>query len=431
MESNHGENLLNTFSISTNNNEVSTSNFTLRFLRNRNKLSPQQPNFVSVIILIALFGLTQLYFSEKTDESVAKQMVLDTPVEAIGTAANDNTDDMNNKNLTSESEEPAFSHCQSPYEQIWVNSQLPSWAKKQPELRDIENDIPPNERICFVHVGKTGGSSIGCSLGFSLHCTNSSRVMGGLLPRRTTRLFHADTYDCFDDSAYFMFVVRDPVRRIQSDFLYERPLNERILKKYFPEYFQNRKSYYLDCPFRTMEDVVRYGLLMNSTAREECKMRAYTALWGTKHFACHHYFNYQFHLEGLPKDARILVIRNEHMVQDWNTIEHFIGGQKDIIPLNVTLDRMNVNRNPQAERDKHLSPASRRIVCAQLCNEIVNYKKILRLALNLDPSDVRQSMNELRLQCPEMADVEEGECELPMPDIRNKLVNNRGYRVKT
>ena len=118
----------------------------------------------------------------------------------------------------------------------------------------------------------------------------------------------------------------------------------------------------------------------------------------------------------------------QHLVQDWNAVEHFIGGQKDIIPPNSTLDKMNVNKNPQAEQDKSLSPASQRIVCAQLCNEIVSYKKILRRALNLNPSDVRETMEELRLQCPEMVDVEEGECKLSMPDIKEKLVNTRGYR---
>ncbi|KAL7474954.1 hypothetical protein ACHAWX_000047 [Stephanocyclus meneghinianus] len=117
------------------------------------------------------------------------------------------------------------------------------------------------------------------------------------------------------------------------------------------------------------------------------------------------------------------------MVQDWNSVEHFIGGQKDIIPPNVTLDRMNVNKNPQADGDKNLSPASQRIVCAQLCNEIVTYKKILRLALNLNPGDVRKTMEELRAQCPEMADVKEGGCALPMPNIRSKLVDNRGHHM--
>lgn len=50
------------------------------------------------------------------------------------------------------------------------------------------------------------------------------------------------------------------------------------------------------------------------------------------------------------------------------------------------------------------------------------------MALNLKPSDIRETMEELRLQCPEMADMEEGDCKLPMPDIREKLINTRGYR---
>jgi hypothetical protein len=115
-------------------------------------------------------------------------------------------------------------------------------------------------------------------------------------------------------------------------------------------------------------------------------------------------------------------------VQDWNGVEHFIGGVKEIIPPNTTLDRQNENKHDGADQDRHLSPESQRIVCAQLCNEIVNYKNILRRALNLNPSDVRETIEELRLQCPEMADMEEGDCALSMPDIKEKLVNTRGYR---
>ena len=92
------------------------------------------------------------------------------------------------------------------------------------------------------------------------------------------------------------------------------------------------------------------------------------------------------------------------------------------------MSRQNVNKYADAENDKSLTPASQRIVCAQLCNEIVTYKKILKLALNLNPSDIRESIEELRLQCPEIADKEERDCELEMPDIRDKLINTRVYR---
>jgi len=317
----------------------------------------------------------------------------------------------------------SYSDKNSPYEQIWINSRLPRWATKSEQFTKIEDSITPGERICYVHVGKAGGSSVGCSLGFQLHCTNTSQPMEGLLPQRTTRMFHADTYDCHDDSGFFLFVVRDPVKRIQSDFLYERPFSEVQLKNQFPEYYERRKHFYMDCKWRTMEEFVKYGL--KKPKSDTCKARAYNALWGTKHYPCHFYFNYQFHLEGLPQNAKILVIRNEHLINDWNGVEEFIGGKKDIIPPNQTLAVMN--KSQKDESDKYLSDESKQIVCRELCNEIVNYKKILKRALNLNKDDLRETLEELRQQCPEYADVKEGECPFPMPDIAEKLVNSRGY----
>ena len=341
----------------------------------------------------------------------------------------------------------------------------------------METTNRPEERICFVHVGKAGGSSVGCQLGFSLHCdtasnatssTSESAAAAGLLPLRTTRIFHADTYDCHDDSAYFLFVVRDPLERIKSAFLYERPWDEASLKEYAPTYYDRRKAFYLDCPFWHLEDYVQLGLgdaVMKHTDRptnggngekggrkkggppprpeyypksatengqfgkvgpvsEECKMRAFAAVWGTRHYTEHFYFNYQFHFEGIPENARVLVIRNEHLVQDWNGVEEFIGGEKEIIPPDYTVPVMN--KSKKKERDRYLSKDSVRIMCRELCNEILNYKKLLRRALNLNQADIAQSMEELRNSCPKEADLEE--CPLPMPDIREKLINTRGYK---
>ena len=126
-----------------------------------------------------------------------------------------------------------FSHSDisSPYEQIFVVERLPAYQKKKsPEAQQIEKTISPTDRICFVHVGKSGGSTVGCALGFGLHCYNNTKMMDGLLPRRTTNMFHADCYDCYDESANFLFVVRNPLERIKSAFLYERPYGINWLK---------------------------------------------------------------------------------------------------------------------------------------------------------------------------------------------------------
>ncbi|KAL7536483.1 hypothetical protein ACHAXR_007876 [Thalassiosira sp. AJA248-18] len=350
-----------------------------------------------------------------------------------GNSNNDNSRlrfSSSNQNQLATTNRFSYSKIKSPYEEIWINSHLPGWAKKKRAFRAIEDTIAPEERICYVHVGKAGGSSVGCGLGFSLHCNNSTqKPLGGLLPQRTTRLFHADTYDCHDNSAYFLFVVRNPVERIKSAFLYDRPKSEASLKKHFPEYYERRKNFYLDCPsFGVMERFVQDGLTKHGHATEVCKIRAFTALRGERHFSCHMYFNYQFHLEGIPENAKILTIRNEHLVQDWNFAEHFIGGEREIIPpeeANTTIGVMN--KSTKDSQDKYLSEESTLLVCRQLCNEIVSYKKILRRSLNLNYQEIERSIEELRQTCPKYADYEEGDCPFPMPDITEKLIDMRGY----
>ena len=322
-----------------------------------------------------------------------------------------------------------FTMNASPYEQIWVNNRLPGWAMKRPSFRQIEATIPPEQRICFVHVGKAGGSTVGCALGFSLHCNYAQSPLDGLLPSRSTRMFHADTYDCHDNSAYFLFVVRNPIERIKSAFLYERPKSEAYLKLAFPEYYERRKELYIDCPsFGIMEQFVQDGLKYSGHADETCKMRAITSVRGEQHYNCHMYFNYQFHLEGIPKNGKIITIRNEHLIKDWNTIEHYIGGVHEIISgekANKTIAIMN--KNSVHVMDKELSHESTTILCSMLCNEIVNYKKILRQSLNLNYLDVQTSIDELRVTCGTYADYEEGECPVPMPNIQQKLIETRGY----
>lgn len=100
--------------------------------------------------------------------------------------------------------------------------------------------------MCFVHVGKAGGSAVGCSLGFSLHCGNTTQI-GGILPKITTTIFHKDVYNCHEDDARYLFVVRDPIERARSAFNYDRPneaegpTNARYIR------------YYDECAFSTID----------------------------------------------------------------------------------------------------------------------------------------------------------------------------------
>ncbi|KAL3804861.1 hypothetical protein HJC23_006633 [Cyclotella cryptica] len=305
----------------------------------------------------------------------------------------------------------------SPYEQRFPNDRLTHGFKKS---IPYNNNIPPNKQICFVHVGKAGGSTIGCSLGFSLHCSSSGQVIpNSILPVVTTHAFHRGVYDCQDDAAYFLFVIRDPLARLLSAFNYDRPQEHEKLSKW--QRF-HKKEFYLDCPYWTLEEVAQNGLLDSTgTTSTVCRRRARSAIRGTEQFIPHWFFNYQYYYEFIPLEAKILVIRNDHIVDDWNGIEYMLDGNGDV--LNPSLLPEN-NVHDKNATDLYLSDDSKIALCRSLCNEIQIYKDILRRAVNFIEEDVQISLEELRLSCPSEAisDV----CDEPKPDITKKI-NDRKF----
>mmetsp|Transcript_29204 Transcript_29204/g.60838 ORF Transcript_29204/g.60838 Transcript_29204/m.60838 type:complete len:299 (-) Transcript_29204:379-1275(-) len=233
-----------------------------RFTLSNNDHTKIQYTF-AIAIVVMLLIIHILSISDGNDISSTNQGVIGLRFSYYNNNNNQNNQKDNNNKLEIKTNQFTHSKINSPYEQIWINSPLPHWAKKTHAFRKIESTIPPSQRICYVHVGKAGGSSVGCSLGFSLHCNNHTQLpLEGRMPQRATRMFHADTYDCHDDSAYFLFIVRNPVERVKSAFLYDRPKSEKELKRTtLPEDYRRRKEYYLDCPsFGVMERMVQDGL---------------------------------------------------------------------------------------------------------------------------------------------------------------------------
>lgn len=108
-------------------------------------------------------------------------------------------------------------------------------------------------------------------------------------------------------------------------------------------------------------------------------------------------------------------------VEDWNNIEKLFGGRVD------TLNPMRVSRHNTntwlAPGDLIFTNESRKILCSALCNDILVYKKILRLAKNLAEQHVQASLAELKVNCPE---TELEVCPEIMPDIALKIEENRG-----
>ena len=311
-----------------------------------------------------------------------------------------------------------------PYERIWPGLKLPDYMHKDSQF-DIKS-VPADKKSCFVHVGKTAGSTVGCSLGFNLHCESKVRASEFLLSNYTTNMFHSQMYDCDDETtAFFIFVVRNPMDRWISAFNYDNPSRDwdGFRKQYGEKHFMFRHKLYAECPFDTVNDVGE-ALSPNSNVTDMCKSRAKASIDGTEHFGCHHYFNYQFHLEAIPRDATIMTLRTEHLVEDWNSIERQLGGEEVLEQDNKVIARNNVNKASN-NKLKYLSEESRRLICAKLCNEIESYKKILRLSINLIKKQVQESIDEFMDSCP--IEALATTCNDPMPNITDKLVNSRGY----
>jgi hypothetical protein len=276
----------------------------------------------------------------------------------------------------------------STYEKQNPGHGLAQWAKKPFYTR---TEIPDNKRVCFVHVGKTAGSSMGCLLGFTLYCDGRGNIttVSGLLPRYTTNLNHDSFNDCPDDTAYYLFAVRHPLERIQSWFVYDRKNMVHLKNNH------NQAKLFVDCPFRTLNDLAELGLADGGNTTETCRRRAKKGIQGLERFGFHAYFNYAHYYRSVPRGAKILATRTKHLVEDWNTAEVLLGGQPN------SLENMHhQNAGDKRAPDHYLSDKARSLLCRALCHEILIYKVLLVKALNLNRSQVETSLAELKSSCP-------------------------------
>lgn len=124
--------------------------------------------------------------------------------------------------------------------------------------------------------------------------------------------------------------------------------------------------------------------------------------------------NSQYFLRQTPPNATLMVIRTEHLVDDWNSVEaylsaHKISGDKTEKPF-VADERhfKDSNKSDKTEADKYLSEEARALLCSALCREIQTYKEILSRAVNLRPEDLAVSLQELNVSCPKEA--QKNEC---------------------
>ena len=264
--------------------------------------------------------------------------------------------------------------------------EVPDWYKKLAMF--TSQKIPPGRKLCFVHIGKTAGSSIACYLGFRYECEGNVDIPKGRLPRYTTDVIHTTFNGCRDEKFnFYLFALRNPLTRIISWFQYEK-----VTKGQKNTFYKEKALLFVEC-YGTMNDLAEKGLGRRGKSKTLCQKRAKMAIEGTQGFSAHNKYNFGFYLRQTPPESKIVAIRTEHLTEDWNSVEAVLGGKRT---LNGTFDRQNVS----SKKEDPLSPLALANLCEALCEEFQVYKRILRRAENLTPEQVADSIAEVQKSCP-------------------------------
>jgi hypothetical protein len=308
---------------------------------------------------------------------------------------------------------------------------------------------------CLVHVGKTAGGTLSCRFGNWLakscdahhrHHPQSSVTSyekPSPLPNFVRGKFHKATdWGCLKRGVLqiprtWLFTLRNPLDRIASWFQYEN-----IRFNHVNEIVGNRPALFQDC-FQTLDDLSQFGLQVafqynnynfNATATlancspvfsqkknknhykggdpkcsNRCAKRAWDAVTGRVGYQYHNFYNYRYYLDwvehvmggggggrrGSFRNFTILVIRSEHIEEDWATLEVLYGGNN---ASSKSWHRDDAPRRHQSNSSVH--PDSYPNLCRALCKEIEVYTWLLEQAINLTPQQRQESLDELRAKCP-------------------------------
>lgn len=294
----------------------------------------------------------------------------------------------------------------------------PRWATKYFFLPQ-PNKTAGDKSVCFVHVGKTAGTTIACYLGFRYRSEQAFVMPQGRLRDNTVHAFHNWVNDCPDDDDYYLFATRDPISRIMSWFTYERPINNF---NWAPgEEGMQQKRLFIDCPFPHLNDLAEKGLgdPKKNNISKICRQRAFDAVRGYQNFYRHNFYNYDWYLRHVPQEKPLLALRQEFLAQDWMSAESVLAKQaNDSRVLNITFPHRNKSLNV-TKADKYLSETATKNLCQVLCMDIQAYKNILQRSVNLSPQDFEASMNMLAEHCP--SEARSWDCDLRLFPLRGML----------
>ncbi len=308
---------------------------------------------------------------------------------------------------------------------------------------------PPQTPGAFLHIGKTGGSTLsfqlrnGCHSFMEKPCKNETELPSSQesVISKLTSYFHIPDFDngrLFrsnneNDYQFFVITIRDPLSRWISTYhqLHPYRLNSDKLNKwkdkewhtkykryknYVPSLkkLQNKNNIYA-C-FETLEEYAQ--LLSNFTnfnmmkdevhaenlREQDCDVQAKATFYHIR-LESIYLFVYDLRqvLSMIQKNLRekiILSVRTEFLWTDWATANRWLGDDSvGIVKTGQKIDERNSTKvNSPVKMD--LSDQGRKNLCLALESEYHLYFKVLQLSVNLGPKDREASLAIARKNCP-------------------------------
>jgi len=267
--------------------------------------------------------------------------------------------------------------------------------------------------LAFIHIGKTGGSTLSFSLRNSCHsfvpkpCPSGKKNLSNeSYASLLTTYYHKPDFTNGKLSKhsyeFYILSVRDPLLRTFSAFLYEHPEN-RIAASY-PSGAYN----FYEC-FPTLEIFASYfGNDMPAhdkiTNTEDCAHLA-DKVFTENSRRSHLFWNYENILSvmkkgGYDNSVDILVVRNEFKWEDWITTNVWLGQEGFIATHPRVIERNSQEYNMTVT--KYISKAGRENICRALKKEYSIYLQLLKNSANLRPKEIQDSLRIARENCPNL-----------------------------
>ena len=245
--------------------------------------------------------------------------------------------------------------------------------------------------MLFVHLGKTGGSAITCMMSKPVQhsgmgnsgCDDDTVPPPSVISQKVSQRIHLSSANYYDDEYdAFLLTTRNPIDRIISWFYYVHPSYLPIKNSHHVAGCDKFSIYHC---YQDIQSLTEHGLSRNvmtqnvsnfvNVVKEEnkCRSLAWGVIRGVEK-CWHNYYNYNYTYGGLvqrmeeeietaamemgseevisrstrkKKKKYIFVIRSEHALHDWNTIDIMLGGNgtTNEIPFKNTLSPNTHHRN--------------------------------------------------------------------------------------